>query len=51
MFHCQYCTYVSKRRYDVKRHEKAMHKNGMYQDYGFQNSDIGVPTQQDRGEN
>merc|ERR1711954_591180 len=50
MLPCQYCSYVSKRRYDVKRHEKALHKNGMYQDYGFQNSDIAVPTQQDRGE-
>merc|ERR1711954_209751 len=50
MFPCQYCSYVSKRRYDVKRHEKALHKNGTYQDYGFQNSDIAVPTQQDRGE-
>merc|ERR1711954_306817 len=50
MFPCQYCNYVSKRRYDVKRHEKALHKNGTYQDYGFQNSDLGVPTQQDRGE-
>merc|ERR1711954_188732 len=45
MFPCQYCNYVSKRRYDVKRHEKALHKNGTYQ-----NSDLGVATQQDRGE-
>ena len=27
MFPCTYCDYTSRRRYDVKRHEKALHKN------------------------
>ena len=27
MFSCDYCSYVSKRRYDVKTHKMRMHKN------------------------
>ena len=50
MFSCKYCSYVSKRMYNVERHEKVMHKNEIVQDFGFQNSSIGAPTQQDRGE-
>ena len=50
MFSCKYCSYVSKRMYNVERHEEVMHKNEIVQDFGFQNSSIGAPTQQDRGE-
>ena len=31
MFLRQYCGYVSKRKYDVKRCEKTKHNNTMYQ--------------------
>ena len=50
MFSCKYCTYTSNWSCNLHKHEKAMHKNEIAQDFGYQNSNVGVPPQQDQAE-
>ena len=40
MFSCKYCQYTSNWSSNLRKHEKAMHKNEIGQDFGLQNSNI-----------
>ena len=42
MFYCKNCAYTSNWSSNLRRHEKAKHRNEINQDFGFQNSHMRV---------
>ena len=40
MHKCTCCKYQTRRRFDLKRHQNAMHKSEIYNDISNENKDI-----------